>query len=79
MQYRVCNRNDYTMYEKDTLYFDYFVLLAAAGRDQMMLSGGRFFWEEKTCNFQKLWYNYGTLGWDEGFVLGEVKQPDPYF
>ena len=45
----------------------------------MMLSGGRFFWEEKTCNFQKLWYNYGTLGWDEGFVLGEVKQPDPYF
>jgi hypothetical protein len=33
----------------DESLFDYFILLAAAGRDRLMPSGGSFFWEEKTC------------------------------
>ena len=45
----------------------------------MMPSGGSLCWEEKTCNFRKLWYNHDTLGWDEDLAPGEGKQPDPCF
>ena len=44
--------------------FILFVLLAAAGWYRLMPPGGSFFWEGKTCNFWKLWYNHDTLGRD---------------
>ena len=52
-------------------------MLAAAGWYWMMPSGGSYFWEEKTCNFWKLWYNHDTLGRDWFSTSGEEKQPDP--
>ena len=44
-----------------------------------MPSGGSSFWEEKTCNFGKLWYNHDTLGRDCDSAPGEGKRPDPCF
>ena len=66
-------------YQDVVALFVHFVLLVAAGWYQLVLPGGSFFWEEKTCNFRKLWYNHDTLGGDCDSAPGEGKQPDPYY